>query len=125
MRVFFLILGILCTGLGWLGLVIPPLPATPFFLLAAFCFSRSSDRLHQRLLASTVYHRLIGTMFVRGRNGKRGMTSKRKAFLLALSTVYFAFLFWMLRGTGWRYIILMLWLGECVCFAVIPTVEPN
>ena len=42
-KILYLALGILGLGLGALGVVLPLLPAFPFLMLAAFCFSRSSE----------------------------------------------------------------------------------
>jgi len=50
MRIFWLLGGLLSLGLGLLGVVLPLLPTVPLILLAAFCFARSSDRLHHWLL---------------------------------------------------------------------------
>ncbi|QYJ80620.1 YbaN family protein [Shewanella acanthi] len=49
-RGFFLLLGCLALALGLLGIVLPLLPTVPFILLAAFCFARSSERLHHWLM---------------------------------------------------------------------------
>jgi uncharacterized membrane protein YbaN (DUF454 family) len=54
-RGVFLVLGWLCVGLGAIGVVLPVLPTTPFLLLAAACFARSSPRLYRRLLASRTF----------------------------------------------------------------------
>ena len=55
-RALYLTAGLLFVLLAIIGVVLPLLPTTPFLLVAAFCFSRSSETLHQYLLN----HRLFG-----------------------------------------------------------------
>lgn len=51
MRLVWVMLGLVCVGLGFVGVVLPLLPTVPFMLLAAFCFARSSERLHDWLVS--------------------------------------------------------------------------
>ena len=55
-RALYLAAGFILVGLAVLGIFLPLLPTTPLLLLAAGCFSRSSERWHRWLLQ----HRLFG-----------------------------------------------------------------
>lgn len=55
MRVLWASCGFLALFLGVLGVALPLLPTVPFILLAAFCFARSSDRLHDWLVGHPTF----------------------------------------------------------------------
>ena len=58
-RMTWLIVGCLSLVLGAIGIALPLLPTTPFILLAAFAFARSSNRLHEWLVTHDVFGSLI------------------------------------------------------------------
>ncbi len=65
-RILLIIAGWLCVILGVIGIVLPLLPTTPFILLAAFCFARSSDKFHHWL----VTHHYFGPIIQRWEENK-------------------------------------------------------
>ncbi len=58
-RGLWLFLGIVATGSGIAGTVLPLVPTTPLLLLAAYAFARSSPRLHCWLVEHPRYGPLI------------------------------------------------------------------
>ena len=51
--------GTVCVGLGILGALLPGLPSTVFFLTAAACYTRSSERLYRWMLSKPVAQRAL------------------------------------------------------------------
>lgn len=73
LKVFFIISGFISLALGILGAVIPVLPTTPFMLLSAFLFSKSSNKFHQWL----INHKIFGAI-IRDYNKHKGIRMKYK-----------------------------------------------
>ena len=79
---FFAGLGCVSAALGAVGAVLPILPTVPFLLLAAYCFARSSERLHRWFTGTRLYRENLES-YVQG----RGMTRAAKARLLLTLTL--------------------------------------
>lgn len=95
-RVLLIIAGWFCVVLATLGIVLPLLPTTPFLLLAAWCFARSSPRFHHWLL-----HRSWFGGYLRYWQQHHALPkgAKPKAVVLILVTfavsIYFVPLLWV------------------------------
>jgi len=89
--------GTISLSLGIIGIVLPILPTTPFLLLAAACYARSSQRVYNWLLNN----RILGA-YIRNYIEGRGMPIKVKIFTISLlwitiliSAFFFIQIFWV------------------------------
>ena len=89
-RWFWIGLGFFFVALGFIGAFVPVMPSTVFFIIAAWCFSRGSERWLQWLLALPT----VGPLVRDYREGK-GMPARAK--LIAVSMLSLAVLL-----SAWR-----------------------
>jgi uncharacterized protein len=90
-RALLLGAGTISLVLGAIGIVLPILPTTPFLLLSAACYLRSSERMHKWLLGN----RWFGE-YIRNYQAGKGIPLKTKIVALAflwVAIVYSAFFF--------------------------------
>lgn len=80
-RTLWLAGGWLALGAGAVGIVVPLMPTTVFLILAAFCFARGSDRLHDWL----VNHPTFGPMLADWRNHRA--ISRRGKILAGIAMI--------------------------------------
>jgi len=78
-RWILIIIGSFFTGLGILGIFLPLLPATPFLLLAAACYIRSSERFYNWLMNN----KWLGSYIKNYLEGK-GVSLKAKVLSISL-----------------------------------------
>lgn len=91
MRFLVFILGIICTGVGIAGLVLPLIPGFPLLLAAGYLFSKSSVRYYNWLMN----HKKLGPV-IRNYNAGQGLPLRVKItavgtlwIAVAISTVFF------------------------------------
>ena len=98
--------GALALITGIVGVFLPLLPTTPFVLLAAFCFSRGSERCERWLLE----HRRFGPI-VRDWRARRAVPLRAKQFATVM----------MVLGSSWGALALppqVAWLPALACTTV-------
>jgi len=91
-RILLLTLGWLAIILGALGIVLPLLPTTPFVLLAAWCFARSSPRFHHWLLWRSPFGR-----YLRHWQRHRAMPPGAKGRAIAVMLATFGLSIWLVN----------------------------
>ena len=94
-RFFWLLAGLAAVAIGAVGVVLPLLPTTPFLLVAAFAFARSSDRLNSWLREHRAFGPLIDNWH---RDGSIGRETKRTAIIVIFVTPVIT---WLLDAPLW------------------------
>ncbi len=118
-RFLWTVAGSISLGLGVLGIPLPLLPTTPFLLLAAYCYARSSERFYYWL----IHHRLFGE-HIRNYRDHRGTTYQVKVgaisllwITISLSAIFAVSLLWV------RLLLLVIAIGVTIHIATLNTIR--
>jgi uncharacterized protein len=79
LKAFLILLGTISLMLGILGIFVPGLPTTPFLLLTALLYLKSSKRLYNWLIKN----RFLGKYIINYQR-RKGMTKKQKIYSISL-----------------------------------------
>ncbi len=112
LRALWALFGVLCLALGAMGAVLPLLPTTPFLLLAAFGFARSSRRLHAWLLGHRTFGPLIRNWHEHGSIDRR--TKAVSVVVIVLTPVVSL----MLGVAGWVLLVQVVVLAGAATFVL-------
>lgn len=64
LRIILIILGSLFFLLGSIGIIIPGLPTTPFYILAAFCWVKSSKKLYNKVISNKYFGKKVESFMI-------------------------------------------------------------
>lgn len=110
--------GLIMFGLGALGVVLPVLPTTPFILVAAFCFARSSEKIDAWFQSTKLYNIVFSSYMER-----RAMTVRGKLTLLIPVTILMGLAFVFVDVLPMRIVLAVVWVGHIIYFGFVVKTE--
>lgn len=102
LRTLLIIAGTLCVVLAMIGILFPILPTTPFLLLAAVCYARSSDRFYRWLMNNAIFG-----SYIRNYREGRGIPLKQKIITIVLLWLSIGYAAWQAAPQWWLKLILV------------------
>lgn len=112
-KIIYMVVGSISLSLGVVGTILPILPTVPFLLLAAYCFARSSKKLHNWFVSTRLYKDNLES-YVKG----QGMTRATKIRIMVTVTVLMSIGFAMMHAvTLGRIVLACVWVFHIIYFA--------
>lgn len=114
MKAIFTVLGIVFLGLGLVGIYTPILPTTPFLLVAAFCFQKSSYKLNNWFRSTNTYQ-----VYIKPIKNKKGLPLSKKIRILALVTLLVIISFFFMKNKIGRSVLIVILIFHYIYFLFV------
>ena len=120
-KITLIFAGTVFVSLGVLGIFLPLLPTTVFLLLAAYCYSHSSERFHNRLLNS----RWCGS-YIRNYKDGKGISPRQKVSAILILWLSIGFSVWIMAAGFWlNLLMLSIAIGVTIHLVLLKTYRPG
>lgn len=83
--------------IGAIGIAVPLLPTTPFLLLSAYAFGKSSEKYHYFIMNNKIFGK-----YIRDYQEKKGITLKNKINAISILALSIGFSFWNINSIHLR-----------------------
>lgn len=111
-KIIYIFIGTIGLTIGAIGAVVPLMPAFPFLLVAAICFSKSSEKLDRWFKETKLYKENLADLI-----SGCGMTKKAKIRVMIMITLLMSIGFIVLHAiTIGRIILSIIWLFHLLYF---------
>lgn len=112
-KIIYMVVGSISLGLGVVGTILPILPTVPFLLLAAYCFAKSSKRLHNWFVCTKLYKDNLES-YVKGQGMTKGTKIRIMVTVTVLMSIGFAMMHAVVLG---RMVLAGVWIFHIIYFA--------
>lgn len=111
-KIILLILGSISLAFGFIGILLPILPTTPFVILAATCFAIGSPKMNERLSKSRLFGEFV-------RNYRENTGVKKKTKRKALISLWVSMLISAIIVHKIVVCLILVLVGSCVTFHIL------
>lgn len=120
LKLLYIFLGTLSLAIGIIGVFVPGLPTTPFLLITAGLYIRSSEKLYNKLISN----RYVGHYITDWQKNK-GFTIQKKLYIILLMwTMISISCYFFISATLWDIIVISLGgIGTVTVGFILPTIK--
>ncbi|MGL6066339.1 MAG: YbaN family protein [Cetobacterium sp.] len=112
------LLGCLSICIGVIGIVLPLLPTTPFILLSAFLFEKSSEKFHRMLLENKIFGK-----YIKDYVEKRGITYKNKIIAIIVLLLGMGKGFFSMNNIYGRIVLVLVFIAVLIHLLKLKTLK--